>query len=109
MSHDHLQVVGNPQNIFVGGTRVSVTGVGGATENSPFKHSIVSANPNFSLNDFATKFDQTNKRNKQIMKTLKSDAIAKHQGSSSIYPTYDPNSVMMNFMAVMPVARDNNP
>ena len=60
----HIQVVGNPQNIIVGG--VSVTGVGGAyrntTDNSPFKHSIVSTNPNFSLNDFASKFDQTSKK-----------------------------------------------
>lgn len=43
----HLQVVDNPQNTFVGG--VGVSGVGGAyrdtTDNSPFKHSIVSANP----------------------------------------------------------------
>ena len=44
------------------------------------------------------------------MKTLKSDAIVEHQGSSnSIFPTYDPNTKMMNFMVVMPLARDNNP
>ena len=40
----HLQFVGNPQNIIVGG--VSLTRVGGAyndiVDNSPFKHSIVS-------------------------------------------------------------------
>lgn len=69
----HLQVVSNSQNTIVGG--VSVTRVGGAynntTDNSPFKHSIVLENPNFILNDFATKFDRRNKRNRQIMKTLK--------------------------------------
>ena len=73
----HLQSVGNPQNIIIGG--VSLTGVGGAyndtIDNSPFKHSIVSPNPKFSLNKFASKFHQTSERNGQIMKTLKSDAI----------------------------------
>ena len=43
------------------------------------------------------------------MKTLKSDVVAKHHGSSSIYPTYNLNSKMMNFMAILPIARDNNP
>ena len=43
------------------------------------------------------------------MKTLKSDSIVEHHGSSSIYPPYHPNSEMMNFMVVMPVAGDNNP
>ena len=43
------------------------------------------------------------------MKTLKSDVVTKHHGSSSIDPTYDPNSKMMNFMAIMPIAGDNNP
>ena len=55
----HLQYVGNPQNTIVGG--VSLTRVGGeyknTTDNSPFKHSIVSANPNFILNDVASNFD----------------------------------------------------
>lgn len=108
----HLQSVGNPQNTIVGG--VSLTGVGGAqkdtTDNSPLKHSILSANPDFCLNEFASKFQQTSERNRQIMKTLKSDAVAECQGSTNrIYPTYDPNSEMMNFMAVMPLGRDNNP
>ena len=61
----HLQLVSNPQNTFVGrdGSGVSVTGFGGAgaykktTDNSLFKQSIVSANPDFCFNDFATKFD----------------------------------------------------
>ena len=113
----HLQLVSNPQNTEVGedGSGLSVTRLGGAraykniVDNSPFKQSIMSANPDFSFNDFATKFDQTNKRNRQIMKTLKSDAIVEHQGSSSIYPTYDPNSEIINFMAIMPIARDKNP
>ena len=78
MSHDHLQIVGNPQNKFVGGTRVSVTRVGGETNIHLLKHSIVSANQYFSLNNFATKFDQINKRNRQTMKILKSDAVAEH-------------------------------
>ena len=73
----NLQYVGNPQNKIVGG--VSLTGVGGAyndiVDNSPFKHSIMSANLKFSLNEFASKFHQTSERNRQIMKTLKSDAI----------------------------------
>ena len=45
------------------------------------------------------------------MKTIKSDAVAEHQGSNSnsTYPKYDPNTKMMNFMVVMLVARDNNP
>ena len=44
------------------------------------------------------------------MKTLKSDAVIEHQGSSnSIFPTYGPNIEMMNFMIVIPLARDNNP
>ena len=43
------------------------------------------------------------------MKTLKSDAIAEHHGSSSIYPAYDTKFEMMNFMVVMAIARDNNP
>ena len=44
------------------------------------------------------------------MKTLKSDAIAQCQGSTNrIFPTYDPNNEMMNFMVVMPLGRDNNP
>ena len=43
------------------------------------------------------------------MKTLKSHVVAEHHGSNNIYPTYDPNSEMMNFMAVMPIARDKNP
>ena len=68
----------------------------------------MSANLDFSLNDFATKFDQINKRNRQIMKTLKSDAFTEHHGSNSIYPTYNQNSKMMNFMVVMPIPRDNN-
>ena len=55
----HLQYVGNPQNTIVGG--VSLTRVGGAynntTVNSPFKHSIMLVNPNFSLNKFASKFE----------------------------------------------------
>ena len=55
----HLQYVGNPQNTIVGG--VSLTGVGGAyndtIDNSPFKHSIVLENPDFSLNEFASKFE----------------------------------------------------
>ena len=106
----HLQYVGNPQNTIVGG--VSLTGVGGAcndtVDNSPFKHSIVSSNPNFSLNEFASRFYQTSKRNRQIMKTLKSDALAKCQGSSNrMFPTYDSNNEMMNFMVVVPLGRDN--
>ena len=114
----HLHLVSNPQNTIVGGDEsgVSVTRFGGAgayrniADNSPFKQSIVSTNPDFSFNGFATKFDQTNKRNRQIVKTLKSDAIAKHQRSSnSIFPTHDPNSKMMNFIAIMLVARGNNP
>lgn len=55
----HLQYVGNPKNTILGG--VSVTRVGGAykntIDNSPFKHSIVSKDPNFRLNEFASKFD----------------------------------------------------
>ena len=43
------------------------------------------------------------------MKTLKSDVVVEHHGSNRIYPTYDPNSEMINFMAIMPIARDNNP
>ena len=44
------------------------------------------------------------------MKTLKSDAVVECQGSTNrIFPTYDPNNEMMNFMAVMPLGRDNNP
>ena len=83
--------------------------VGGAyndtTDNSLFKHSIVTTNPDFSLNEFASKFEQTSERNRQIMKTLKSDTVAECQGSTNrIFPTYDPNNKMMNFMA-----RDNNP
>ena len=43
------------------------------------------------------------------MKTSKSDAIATCQGSTNtIFPTYDPNNEMMNFMAIMPLGRDNN-
>ena len=43
------------------------------------------------------------------MKTLKSDAPVECQGSTSrIFPTYDPNNEMMNFMVVMPLGRDNN-
>ena len=57
----HLQYVGNPQNTIVGG--VSLTRDGGAStyndtvDNSPFKHSIVSENLDFSLNEFASKFE----------------------------------------------------
>ena len=44
------------------------------------------------------------------MKTLKSDAFFECQGSTNrIFPTYDPNNEMMNFMVVMPLGRDNNP
>ena len=44
------------------------------------------------------------------MKTLKSDAIVECQESTNkIFPTYDPNNEMMNFMVVMPLGRDNNP
>ena len=45
------------------------------------------------------------------MKMLKSDVVAEHQGSNNniIFTTYDPNTKMMNFMVVMPQARDNNP
>ena len=45
------------------------------------------------------------------MKTLKSDVVVEHQVSNSnnIYPTYNPKTKMMNFMAVMPIARNNNP
>ena len=44
------------------------------------------------------------------MKTLKSDAVAECQGSTNrIFPTYGPNNEMMNFMAVIPLGRDNNP
>ena len=68
----HLQRASNPQNTKAGGdwSGLSVTGFGGAgaykniADNSPFKQSIVSANPDFSFNDFATKFDHTNKRNR---------------------------------------------
>ena len=109
----HLQYVGNPQNTILGG--VSLTRDVGASayndkvDNSPFKHSIVSMNPKFSFNEFASKFHQTSERNRQIMKTLKSDAVVECQGSTNIiFPTYDPNNEMMNFMAVMPPGRDNN-
>ena len=44
------------------------------------------------------------------MKTLKSDAIVECQESTNIiFPTYDPNNEMVNFMAIMPLGRDNNP
>ena len=69
----HLQYVGNSQNTIVGG--VMLTRVGGAynntTDNSPFKYSILSTNPNFSLKKFASKFDLISKRNKNFLKTFK--------------------------------------
>ena len=44
------------------------------------------------------------------MKTLKRDAVVECQGSTNrIFPTYDPNNEMMNFMAAMSLGRDNNP
>ena len=56
----HLQYVGNPQNTIVGGVSLARDGEASAfndtVDNSPFKHSIVSENPDFSLNEFASKF-----------------------------------------------------
>ena len=61
------------------------------------------------MKELASKFDQKSKRNRKIIKTLKSDAVVECQGSTNrIFPTYDPNNEMMNFMAVMPLGRDNN-
>ena len=68
------------------------------------------ASPYFSLNNFVTKFDQTRKTNRQIIKTLKSVTILEHKrtNNNNIFPTYDTSTKMMNFMDVMPLARDNN-
>ena len=41
---------------------------------------------------------------------MKSDVVVEYRGSTnSIFLTYYPNTEMMNFMAVKPLAIDNNP
>ena len=71
----------------------------------------MSENIDFHSNDIATKYDQTNQRNREVMNMLKRDVVVEHQPSSTnnIFPTYDPNTKMTNTIVVMPLTRDKNP
>lgn len=100
--------VGYPQGIG-GSSYISAN----ATAISPFKHSIVSQNPNFRYNEFVTNYEKSKNKNRQNSKTMKMEAIvAAHDAeptTNRLFPTYDPNKDMMDFMVFMPPARDNNP
>ena len=56
--------------------------------------------------------NQKNK-NRQNSKTIKMEAIATacdvEPATNRLFPTYNPDKDMMEFMVVMPPARDNNP
>ena len=52
-------------------------------------------------------------KNRQNRKTMKMEAIAAARDAkpttNRLFPTYDPDKDMMEFMILMPPARDNNP
>ena len=62
---------------------------------SPFKHRIVSANPNFEFNNFVRNFQETTKMNRKNNNAFKNNVLevvrSQEPASSRIFPTYNTN------------------
>jgi len=68
-------VVGNLQNAIITTSSISGDKYSTASALSPFKHRIVSTNPNFEFNNFVTNFQETTKMNRKNNKAFKKDVL----------------------------------
>ena len=101
-----IDAISNPQNAII-----TTLDIGGDKYNvvsalSPFKHRIVSTDPNFEFNNFVTNFQETTKMNRKNNKAFKKDVLevahSQELASSRIFPIYNTNKETMDFMIVSP-------